>query len=211
MLRGCIDAVTSCGYVEGWAFDSTAPLRPLHVSVLAGAREVARGVANRYRWDLAEAGCGSGWCGFRLRLSGPVSRLRRQGLSLRDLTHGGEIHHAADLPLEEDHEPGLAALGDVIAADPTLVHAIEQLSGCGAAFSDFIAARGADEFVRAAYVYVFGRGVDAAGLAAYAAMLQDGSLLPYELLQILYDSDEFRSVPRHLLAPPEPGFVFRGA
>jgi hypothetical protein len=167
-------------------------------------------VANRCRWDLADAGCGTGWCGFRLRLSGPVSRLRRQGLSLWDLAQESEIHQAAELPLEEDHEPGLATLGEVIADDPTLVHAIEQLSGCGPAFSDFIAARGVDEFVRAAYVYVVGRCADVTGLAAYSARLRDGSLLPYELLQILYDSDEFRSVPRHLLAPPEPGFVFRG-
>jgi hypothetical protein len=209
LFHGRIDAVTSSGYVEGWAFNPAAPGRPLSVAVLAGQKEVAQGIANRYRWDLADAGCGNGWCAFRLRLSGSVSRLRRQDLSLWDLPRETEIHPAAEVPLAEDHEPGLSTLDDIIAADPTVVHAIEHLRGCGPAFVDFIATEGVDEFIRAAYVYILGRRADAACTALYMPRLQDGSLAPYELLKTLYDSDEFRSVPRQLIAPPEPGFLFQ--
>jgi hypothetical protein len=208
LFHGRIDAVTSSGYVEGWAFDPVAPLRPLGVAVLADQKEVAQGIANRYRWDLADAGCGNGWCAFRLRLSGSVSRLRWQSLSLWDLARQTEIQPAAEAPLAEDHEPGPSALADIIAADPTVVHAIEYLRGCGPAFDDFIAIEGVDEFIRAAYVYILGRRADATGIALYTPRLQDGSLAPYGLLKALYDSDEFRSVPRQLIAPPEPGFVF---
>ncbi len=194
MFHGRIDAVTSSGYVEGWAFNPVAPLRPLSVAVLAGQKEVAQGIANRYRWDLADAGCGNGWCAFRLRLSSSVSRLRWQSLSLWDLARQTEIQPAdTTVPLAEDHEPGLSALDDIIAADPTVVHAIEHLRGCGPAFEDFIATEGVDEFIRAAYVYILGRRADATGIALYTPKLQDGSLAPYDLLKTLYDSDEFRS------------------
>lgn len=209
MFRGRIDAVTSSGYVEGWAFNPDAPMRPLAVSVLAGHRVVARGIANRYRWDLVDAGYGTGWCAFRLKLSVSVNRLRWQALSLWDLSRRTEIREAdAAPPLAEDQEPALSSLDDIIADDPTVVHAIEQLRGCGTAFSDFIATEGVDEFVRAAYAYVLGRPTDAAGLTSYTAALRGGSLSPYGLLKALYDDNEFRSTPRHLIAPPEPGFVF---
>jgi hypothetical protein len=209
LFHGRIDAITSSGYVEGWAFDPAKPLRPLTVSVLAGQREVAQGVANLYRWDLVDGQCGTGWCAFRLKLSGSVSRLRRQGLALWDLARQTEIQEAdAAVALADDQEPALVTLEDIIADDPTVVQAIEQLRGCASVFSDFIATEGVDEFIRAVYVYVLGRPVDAAGLALYRPTLQDGSLSPYGLLKILYDGEEFQSAPRQLIAPPEPGFVF---
>jgi hypothetical protein len=143
VLDGRIDAVTSSGYIEGWAFDLHAPLRPLTVSVQANGREVAQGLANRFRWDLAEAGCGSGWCAFRLRLSGAISRVRRADLSLWDFTQQTEIGQRPGIPLADDHEPGLSVLDDIVAEDPTVVRSIEQLRGCGQAFANFIATEGA--------------------------------------------------------------------
>jgi hypothetical protein len=90
-----------------------------------------------------------------------------------------------------------------------VVRSIEQLRGCGQAFANFIATEGVAEFVRAAYVYILGRRADETGMALYTGLLQDGSLQPYELLRALHDSEEFRSAPRLLIAPPEPGFVFQ--
>lgn len=211
MLHGCLDAITSSGYVEGWAYDTDTPLQPLTVSIVADGVERAQGLANRYRADLADAGCGTGWCAFRLRLSGSVTRLRRIGVSLREATSQVEIDSVPGLTLAEDHEPGLTALDQVFRADPTLILSIDQLRGCGALFADFIAARGVEAFVRAAYVYVLGRPADESGLAAYSALLREGALAPYDLLRILHDSDEFRAGPRLLLAPPEPGFGFHAA
>ncbi len=204
-----MDAVTTSGYIEGWAFDSSAPFRPLTVGVRADGKTVAQGVANRYRWDLADAGCGTGWCAFRLKLCGRPSRMRRANLSLWDMPQQIEIHQVGTLPLAPDVEPVLSILDEIVAADPTRVGSIEQLRGCGSAFSEFIASRGVTEFVRAAYVYVLGRPADESGLASYAAMVGDGSLSPYGMLRALYDSEEFRSSPGPLIAPTESGFVFQ--
>jgi uncharacterized protein YceK len=115
------------------------------------------------------------------------------------------------MSLVEDHEPGVSVLEEVIASDPTLVRSIAQLSGCNTVFADFVAAQGVQAFVRAAYVYILGRPADASGLATYSALLQDGLLPPYELLKALHESEEFRSMPRLLIAPSEPGFVFQRA
>ncbi len=186
MFHGRIDAITSSGYVEGWAFNSVAPLRPLNVAVLAGEKEVAQGIANRYRWDLADAGCGNGWCAFRLKLSNSVTRSRRQSLSLWDLARQTEIQSAeTKVPMADDNEPGLSALDDIIFADPTVVHAIEHLRGCAPAFTDFISTEGVDEFIRAVYVYILGRRADATEIALYVPKLQDGSLAPYRPAKVL--------------------------
>ncbi len=208
VLQGHLDAITAAGYVEGWAFDSAAPLRSLTVSVRAGDAEMAHGIANRYRWDLADAGCGTGWCAFRLKLAAAVANLVDQPLLLCEAATGCEILRSPRLPLADDSEPELSSLEEVVLSDPTLVQSIEQLKGCGAVFADFIAAAGVENFVAAGYVYVLGRPADRQGLAIYAAYLLRGTITPWEFLRALYDSDEFRATPRLLTAPCEPGFVF---
>ena len=63
-------------------------------------------------------------------------------------------------------------------------------------------------FIRAAYIYTLGRPVDPDGLDAYGRMIEDRELTPFGLLQALCEGDEFRAVPRLLIAPTEPGFIF---
>jgi len=59
MLRGFLDAVTSSGHVEGWAFDTNDEWTPLTVSVTDDSgRELGWCSARRYREDLALAECG---------------------------------------------------------------------------------------------------------------------------------------------------------
>ena len=58
MLSGYIDGVTSSGYIEGWAYDTHCPSRPLALSIREERHELANGVANRYRADLVDAGIG---------------------------------------------------------------------------------------------------------------------------------------------------------
>ncbi len=211
MLHGYLDAVTSSGYIEGWAYDSDAPLRPLTVSVLAEGVELAHGIANRYRPDLAEAKCGTGWCAFRLKLYGAVSHFSGHEILLCEPTRRIQIHKVTTISLIDDHEPDMSILEQVVASDPTLVRSIEQLNGCNTVFADFVSAHGVQAFVRAAYVYVLGRPADANGLSTYSALLQNRRMPPFELLRALHDGEEFRSKPRQLIAPPEPGFVFRPA
>ncbi len=210
MLRGHIDALTSSGYIEGWAFDDEAPLQPLVVCVMAGSAEVALGIASRYRWDLAEdGGFGTGWCAFRLRVSGPAEALRDQPLALLEASAQIEIQPPVAATLAEDSDMNLSELDAIVLADPTLVHRIEQLSGCGRVFADFIAAAGLEAFVRAGYVYVLGRPADHAGMSAYVTRLGNQSIAPWDFIKELYDSAEFNAAPRLLAAPSEPGFAFR--
>ena len=92
--------------------------------------------------------------------------------------------------------------------DPTVISGLQQLSGCGALFDQFLAANGPTEFVRAAYIYVLNRPADPSGLQNYATLLAGGETTPLGLLSTLADSEEFRSRPRRLAAPKTPNFPF---
>jgi hypothetical protein len=208
---GQLDALTSSGYLEGWAHDPARPGQPLQVAVLAQDREVARGLANRFRWDLAYAGCGIGWCAFHLRLDGAVSTLRRGPLILTDVAGQAELCRTSQLPVLEHCDACPATLADVIETDPTILHAVDQLRGCGVLFDRYLTLHGAPAFVRAAYVYILGRPADSGGLAHYVARLAGGEVSAYGVLAALHASDEFAASPRLLAAPTEPGFVFAAA
>jgi hypothetical protein len=112
------------------------------------------------------------------------------------------------LPLLEDQEPSLFNLDGIVALDPTVVTTIDQLRGCREAFSQYVVSHSAEGFVRAAYIYVLGRPADTSGLIHYSELLQTGAVSPFDLLRILYESEEFHTVPRQLIAPTDPGFAF---
>jgi hypothetical protein len=205
---GCIDALTSSGFLEGWGHDPERLGQALEIAVLFRKREVGRGLANRFRWDLADLACGIGWCAFRLRVDGMISALRRGPLVLIDVERNAEIVRTVGIPVVEDSQADLLTLIDVAQTDPTVIRHVDQLRGCGLLFERYVACNGAEAFVRAAYVYILGRPADASGLENYIALLTSGELAPYGLLQALHDSDEFQFSPRLLSAPTEPGFVF---
>jgi hypothetical protein len=209
LVRGSLDAIISTGYVEGWAFDDTALLKPLTVSVLESGRLLAQGIANLYRSDLVEAGHGTGWCAFRLKLSELPNDAGTRTLSLWDMSSRREIcRNVPPWRVQDGEKNGLPTLEDVIFSDPTIVHSIEQLRGCNSAFATFIEAEGIDKFVHYAYVYMLGRPGSASAHLSDTMRLRTGSLTPYELLRNLCESEEFRSSPRLLMSPSEPSFVF---
>ena len=208
MLRGHIDVVTSSGYIDGWAFDRDEPTRPLTVSILAKGQQVAHGVANRYRPDLVDAGIGTGWCAFRLRASGSMSRLSRSRLSLSLFPGNEEIFQTNAPNISEDNDLHLKSVRELVSSDPTLVDSIGQLRGCNFIFSKLIDSNGIEVFIRAAYIYVLNRPADPSGLVHYDEMIRSGKITPFGLLEALGDSDEFRSAPRSLTAPTQPGFIF---
>lgn len=205
---GHVDALTTSGFLEGWAHAPEQPGQPLEVVVQFSGEEVGRGIANGFRWDLADIACGIGWCAFRLRIDGLITTISRGPLILIDGVQGTEICTAAKIPVLEDGEPHLSTIGAVIEADPTVIRSVDQLRGCGVVFDRYLKQFGIEGFVRAAYVYILGRPADAPGLANYSALLKSGSLTPYGLLDVLRDSDEFCATPRTLGAPTEPGFIF---
>lgn len=208
MIRGHLDAITRNGFAEGWAYDDAAPHRSLGVRLLApdGAL-LGEGLAHLHRGDLAEVGFRWGWCAFRLRLARPAAELAGLRLTLR-AEDGTEIITTDTWRLREAPDGPIGSVEAAVAADPTMLRSIHQLSGCAPLFEAFIKRHDLDGFVRAAYGYVLGRPADPAGLASYERLLRNGAITPFGLLVLLADSDEFKREPRLLAAPPEPGFVF---
>ena len=200
--------MTSSGFVEGWAYDTEAPSKPLILALFSDGEEIARGVANRYRVDLMEAGIGTGWCAYRLRASGSVGRIRRSELSLSVIPAHDSLSQTGIPRLVEDTDVELTRLDEIASCDPTQIDSVEQLRGCVNIFADLISKAGVEAFVRAAYIYALGRGVDSTGLVLYSKLISEGQLLPFDLLQVLCESDEFQALPRILIAPTEPGFIF---
>ncbi|MBI0534663.1 DUF4214 domain-containing protein [Roseomonas sp. KE2513] len=210
MIRGHLDALTPLGFVEGWCFDDEEPDRTLPVLVRSPeGEELAAGHANLFRADLAHVRFGHGWCAFRLRLSLPVEEAAATPLELSVPGNGREIEAPRVLPIRAGAEPSCNTIAKVIAADPTVTGAIEQLRAYGPVLEDFMTRRGIDDFIHTAYVYVLGRPVDLDGLAIYGPLLEMGALSPYGLLALLAASDEFHARPRFLAAPNSPAFVFR--
>jgi hypothetical protein len=211
-LRGALDGVCHSGYVQGWAYDTRSPLRPLCVMVLdQRRREVARGLAGGYRKDLAYEGHAAGWCALRLRLHEEPGKLAWQRLTLVRAPSRERIFRSESIPYlvtDTIQEAGLAGL---VAADPTLIQSLDQLRACEALFDEYIEARGAEAFVRAAYRYLLSRPVDANGLTSSMKHLRARMLSPFGLMQTIADSEEYRSRPRPHCAPIMAAFPFRVA
>ena len=209
MIQGYLDGIHSSGYVDGWACNREAPLVPVTVAVLDGGnREIAWGLAHVYRDDLALAGHGAGWCAFRVRTQTSVTRLRNQELTLLDRITATEICRRKSVPYLDSGDPSFPTIADVVAADPTTIKSISQLSGCDQIFAQYLKAHGVNAFVRAAYAYVLGRAADPSGIATYGSMVRKNAFSPFQLLEILSDSEEFRSRMRLLAAPNSSGFPF---
>ncbi|MGG5821764.1 hypothetical protein [Falsiroseomonas sp. HW251] len=211
-MRGHLDALTAGDFAEGWAFDPADLGRVLEIVLRDSyGEEVGRGLANLYRADLARIGYRLGWCAFRLHLSRPAEALRGRTLFLHEATTGAELHASSD-PAWRDRPPfeGCASVEAVIAQDPTVVRSIEHLAGCAALLAHHIERHGPAEFVHAAHAYVLARAPDAASATLHERLLRAGALTPLGLLMLLAGSEEFRSAPRLLASPADPGFVFAG-
>lgn len=209
MLHGYLDALLSSGFFVGWAIDVERPWAPLEIAIVDEKDvELASGLANRHRQDLAAAAIGTGWCSFLLRADAPVSRLRNSTVRLIDRKTGTVVADAQKPRYAEGEAHALVSLAEVVANDPTTVASIDMLEGCGALFDAFLKALGVAAFVRAAYIYVLQRPADPGGLAHYGKLLRQGALTPYALIAELASSGEFKSRPRLLVAPTMPGFPF---
>lgn len=208
-LRGYLDAMLSSGFIEGWACDDDEPLRPLTIAVLQADTEIARAVANIYRPDLAEAGCGTGWCAFRARLAVSVSEAQGAPLVLREVATGQILHEVPSLPELDIPVPPASSVEDIIAQDPTLLGDARRLKGCGRVLNGFIRQHSVEDFVSTAFLYVLQRPVDRASLEEYASLVRQGLLEPLNVLYDLADSMEYRTKPKALAAPCHPSFPFR--
>lgn len=210
MVTGYIDLLTSSGYIEGWAFNPDAPGAACLIGLLGEDNSViAWGLTHLFRQDLAENGLGTGCCAFRLKLSCPVSRVRSTPIILFDYVSRQQICRADSVPYAEDSASLHTTISDLIANDPTMINNVRQLSGCQSMLMSYITNRGVEDFVRTVYAYTLGRSADVTGMTLYGGMIRQGEISPLKLLEILFDSDEFRSQPRLLSAPTSPGFPFK--
>lgn len=207
--RGHLDVVLASGFIDGWACDDTQPLRPLTVAVLRDGMEIARAVANIYRPDLAEAGCATGWCAFRARLSIPAGEAQGIPLMLVDAASGQTLHETLGLPQLDLPVSPMATVAQIIGQDPTQLENLSQLKGCAGVLDVFVRRYGVKDFVAAAFLYVLQRPVDHAGLEEYAHLIRQGLLTPLNMLYDLASSAEYRAKPKSLVAPCHPSFPFQ--
>jgi hypothetical protein len=211
MPRGYIDSLTTSGLVEGWAQDEARPFAPLAVAVRTeDGDEIASGYADLFRDDLALSGIAYGWCAFRLALSVPVEatagrRLRLVEAATRAVIFEGEAAMREDGP-HEIHD-----LDALVAADPTVLASAEQLESLAPVLDAFVAARGVEAFVGAAYIYVLGRPVDPSGLVSFGRLIRTRRLTPYAMLLTLAEGPEFGARGRMLTPPNRAGFPFAPA
>ncbi len=207
-LKGCLDAVTSSGFAEGWAFDQERPLRSLRISILREDTCIGEAVANSFRKDLGDAGFGEGWCAFRARLSISPTIAYASPLVLVDQASGRVIHKPTSLTFHEDSDPEIHSVSQLVDLDPTVINTLDKLRSCHNTFNAFVKYRGIEAFVRAAYVFMLSRPADNEGVINYTRLIRQSMLEPLELLLILAESDEYRRVPRKLGAPNTAAFPF---
>ena len=208
-ISGRIDAITSTGFVEGWAADSQHVARPVAVSVVDGdGVEVAYGLANLYREDLALADVGYGWCFFRLKLAVAPDALRSSRLALIDRNSSTAIDSSADIKFTVDDRGPFTSIEEIVAFDPFVLKSIEDLRHCEPMFGAYIRQHGIRQFIRATYLYVLGRPADESGIAHYGKMIRRGIMMPFALIKALSESDEFKKANRALAAPTSSDFAF---
>lgn len=206
---GHLDAVTSGGFAEGWAYDRENPAEALLVRVVgAGGEELATGRAETYRRDLAEIGFRQGWCAFRIRLPAGVEALSGTRLLLQDVVTGLDLHATSTWRLVEADDAPLASIEAIAAADPTVLRSLLQLSGYAPLLAAFVERHGIPDFVRTACAYVLGRLPPEPVLDGYVQLLANGAVTPFGLLAVLGESEAWRSSPRLIPSPVHPGFLF---
>lgn len=209
MLVGGFDSLQSNGFFYGWAYDDERPKTPLHLIVTdQDGFELAEGIANRYRGDVAAAGFGTGWSGFHLRTEESISRLRESTFNVIENESGAFVFQDQRPPFVEIFEVAQESIAEAVSVDPTSLDSVTQLAGYASDFDDFIRSHGVNAFVRAAYVYILQRPADPDGLTRYGRLLRQGLINPYTMIETLATSSEYSSRPRLLAAPTMPSFPF---
>lgn len=64
MLRGAIERIDEL-HIQGWVYSPVVSVRGLKLLAFNGARCAGAGIVDIFRDDLASAGLGDGYCGFR--------------------------------------------------------------------------------------------------------------------------------------------------
>lgn len=64
MLRGAIERVDEM-HIQGWVFSPLVKVKGLKLLAFHGTRCAGAGIVEIFREDLAKAGLGDGYCGFR--------------------------------------------------------------------------------------------------------------------------------------------------
>jgi len=115
-MRGFVDGLNGA-QIDGWAFEPANPTERVVVELRLDGQTLATTVADRHRADLARAGIGDAFHGFRFPLKPAWAERRADLLAVARGVEGGE----APLPLFQ--RGGLPAT----TASPQMVKAIERL------------------------------------------------------------------------------------
>ncbi|GEN63631.1 glycosyltransferase [Acetobacter oeni] len=120
-LSGHLDIVT-WDRIAGWAREGQSDDAPVALQILDNGAVLARIVANGRRPDVAQAGFGTGQCGFDMMLPVPLSPLTRHVIEVRREADGAllpgspavlEVADSFDPALEEALERAVTSLRSV--------------------------------------------------------------------------------------------------
>jgi hypothetical protein len=155
-----------------------------------------------------EAGCGTGWCAFRFRIDPRIEGNLVGPIQLLDRRSRVVLHALEKMTTIQDTEVPINTVDALTSTDPTLISGVWQLRGCEQLLLKFIRTHGVEAFVRAAYIYVLGRDADDSGRAMYSRCIRQSTLSPVGILEVLADSEEYRSRTRQLGTPNSSTFPF---
>jgi len=206
LLTGHLDTLLTSGHIEGWALDREQPGALVEITTLFEGTLIARGVACRYRRDLADAGLGWGWNAFRLSLqSWPALSPAKPIL---DLMTGSQRLWRGPVAWRDDVKHQYTTVQQLIAQDPTQVRNPQLLEGMREHLTKVRGTLGDDGFIRRCYLAIFGRQADLSGLAEYKMQLQTGELQAYDVVAAMMRGAEFLAGNRGVQPPTLASFPF---
>lgn len=159
ILQGRIEKISHTE-IEGWAWDSHSPDKHIRLQLIEGSNRLSEVVADRFRSDLVQLGCGDGRHGFSIALDDGLLSEGRHILSLKCADTGATLpgspivadrqravepaYHIEPTPVAREEgtrwsapQVGqstreLSKYGHVDAGQPILLHSPEALEGSGA-------------------------------------------------------------------------------
>lgn len=107
-IHGHFDDIVN-GHADGWVLIPQQPQRRAEVEILCDGRVVARGLADRFRADLRDAGIGDGHCAFSLAIDASLFDGRPHPLHAREVTTGHTLDGSPKVLMQESPAAGRTA------------------------------------------------------------------------------------------------------
>jgi hypothetical protein len=208
-IIGFLDSVSGAGFIEGWAKSAVDDFHVISVSILWNGAPIGVAVANLFRADLAANKVGHGWHAFQVLPNVLLPSHEPHTLTLVETHTNTSI---ATARLEAPRRPSTDSTTEMqtfLDDHPLQVRDVDTLALTAPYIEAFVASHGTERFVEFAYCYILGRPADPSGRQWYADLIAQGKVKPFELLTVLFQSEE-RTRSNWIIVPPShSGFPFR--